>query len=838
MVLTAIPTNELGRMMRERIAGVLRMEAVRLDLNWTGEFPLAQIMSACDRMTACLDCTTSYAQNVQRELIQNEGFAAWLGRLLRLIAEKEAAGGTEAPQPDQRGLTGLLKECWANERAVTGYPEADVLFVLEQPSLAANTRLAYLENFAQMGLDDEARGQIVKNLSACERVPAVLDDNRRTLLAEPFVGTRSLFASENFEAVAALFQFCPALTDIARMLHLKGIVEALTLTDYQYFAEDGAEYLRLLALVLQRLDAAATGRFLHHWRQNNCALAEIQRMERRTRTAAGELDDALASYAGYVGLIYGNRFQNISLEGLTGYQEDLLIYAITHGKKHFIRLVDEHADQFLGLSRWSILFHEPLYRDQFNLNELTAKDLDDCGRMVAKKLPEALLTDGRRYTFPELKLLYNAPEAYVTLYGKLRSPSLDHRVRVLRQLRKRDVLAGITDGEKLSALAGRLDEKPLYDWRREEFGHVRDIQAEDAARMLAHLDQLRPLLPSIQCRTDAMLVLRSLEYLDRFDSLDSLKANLLEIDPDWQDLADSMELSPDFKSRHQEEIVRFLCLDSAGIAWTYLNRIKSARQPAFHRVVKAELMGRFSDLKYHPGDLEQELDYPLTTQAKVEWKENLAVSRDGVEVRERDDFFSTMLLGTQPYSTCLSYRDGAYCDCLLACFDSNKKVLYAEKNGKIVARACIRLTKCCLAGTPKKRNALAHGFSFVDLEAAHGLSREEHQGEAVALFLENPYTSGIGPKEQLQAETLFVELARKKAGALGAMLVLSLDYQEAAKEGFAQTRLSLYISASKAGSQYLDSLGGEASVSSEGSYRENNFLVGQFGDLLDKSMCT
>ena len=83
-----------------------------------------------------------------------------------------------------------------------------------------------------------------------------------------------------------------------------------------------------------------------------------------------------------------------------------------------------------------------------------------------------------------------------------------------------------------------------------------------------------------------------------------------------------------------------------------------------------------------------------------------------------------------------------------------------------------------------------------------------------------------------------MELARKKAGALGAMLVLSLDYQEAAKEGFAQTRLSLYISASKAGSQYLDSLGGEASVSSEGSYRENNFLVGQFGDLLDKSMCT
>ena len=54
---------------------------------------------------------------------------------------------------------------------------------------------------------------------------------------------------------------------------------------------------------------------------------------------------------------------------------------------------------------------------------------------------------------------------------------------------------------------------------------------------------------------------------------------------------------------------------------------------------------------------------PLDTRAKVEWRENLALTRNGMEVRERDDFFSTMLLGTQPYATCLSYRGGAYCDC-------------------------------------------------------------------------------------------------------------------------------------------------------------------------------
>ena len=37
----------------------------------------------------------------------------------------------------------------------------------------------------------------------------------------------------------------------------------------------------------------------------------------------------------------------------------------------------------------------------------------------------------------------------------------------------------------------------------------------------------------------------------------------------------------------------------------------------------------------------------------------------------------------------------------------------------------------------------------------------------------------------------------------------------------------MYISASKNGEQYLDSLGGNAEVSSEGSYKKNTFLVEQ-----------
>lgn len=830
MILETIQPNELGKMMREHISCIRRMEAVRLDLDWTAEFSPEQILSCCDKLPLYLKDVEDILASVQRELIRSPQFMPWLAKLLALIGGETADGGTSEARPRSRRLLNrlgsLLDICRAEGKDIDRYSEADVLCSLEH-DLSESGRMTYLENYAPMALPDEERAQVLNNLSACETAPIALDDGQRALLREPFVGTRYLFASEDFSEIWTLFQFCPALADIARLLHQRDIEEHLTLTDYQYFAEDGAEYLRLLTLVLQRLTNDAAGRFLGHWQRNNCALSELQRMERRTRKAAEALDDTLVSYTGYVNLIYGSKFKNISLSGLAGCQEALLLYAITHEKKHFIRLVDENAERFLGLSMRSILFHETLYREHFNLNELTKKDLDDCGWMVGGKLQKALFTGSRQYTFPELKLLYDAPEPYCVLYGKLRTPRLDDRIKVLRHLRKRNVLSEIDSGGELTALAEKLDQKPLADWRREELGHIWDIRAEDAAQMLVHLDKLRPLLPGIQCRADVMLALRCLEHLDRFDSVEALKAALLEMDQDWKDLADAMELSPDFKERHEEDIVRFLCRDGAGIAQTYLDHLNKKLHPAFHRVVKAELMGQFNDLKYHAGDLEQELDYPLDTRAKVEWRENLALTRNGMEVRERDDFFSTMLLGSQPYDTCLSYLGGAYCSCLLACFDSNKKVLYAEQDGHIVGRASIRLTKCCVSGRPKSREEPAGKFSFVDLEDAAGPTDARHQGERLTLFLERPYISGLGPEEKLRVSALLIELARQKAEMLDAMLVLSLNYREAAREGFAQTYLYLYISASKAGGQYLDSLGGQAMVSSEGSYKRNIFLLDQ-----------
>lgn len=236
-------------------------------------------------------------------------------------------------------------------------------------------------------------------------------------------------------------------------------------------------------------------------------------------------------------------------------------------------------------------------------------------------------------------------------------------------------------------------------------------------------------------------------------------------------------------------------------------------------------MGKLSELKYYEGDLQKELDFPMTERVKSIWKENSCVSRKGLVAREHDDFFSTMLLGTQPQRTCLSYLDGQYRSCLLAGFDSNKKVLYATLGGRIVGRSYLRLTKGRLTRT-KKTASEDNGFTFVDLENVDATRAENVQNnEYLTLFLEHPYISGVNPEVERQIKALFIELAVQKTNAMGTILVLSRDYQKANADGFAWTRFDIYISKTKAGAQYLDSLDGHASVSAEGSYKSNSFLI-------------
>lgn len=159
------------------------------------------------------------------------------------------------------------------------------------------------------------------------------------------------------------------------------------------------------------------------------------------------------------------------------------------------------------------------------------------------------------------------------------------------------------------------------------------------------------------------------------------------------------------------------------------------------------------------------------------------------------------------------------CDCLLSCFDANKKIIFIKHNGKIVFRAILRLTKGSFVAADERKT-----IEFVDVTVKS--EPHENKAEELVLFLERYYQSGLSEQEIRKAVNLTAMLVKEKAEKLGARLVLSSSYKNVLEnKNYVLTNFYMYISASKNGSQYLDSLGGAAGVSASGSYTCNTFLL-------------
>ena len=846
--------NNLADKMQKRTATLLKMKSLNLGTEWLQEFDLQQIMDCCNRMDAHLLGTQIIRTSCQRELIQNPAFAAYYAELLPMFPEEPPVERAPAPAytghygykkhyaytpvqhtpPSRRSellnrLSKMLDLCWESKQDITVYPTHSLMDVLELDQLNTSARLVYLINFLSDEQSKDHKQAAISGLSVCMDPPLHLDPWKKNLLRKPFTATRNLFRTTDFEEICKLLCAYPEIENILKLLHERNIRECLGLEDYKIFTDNATERISLLESVAGQLGPDNTAEFIFFWKKSNYSMDELRRMNRQILMhTALDWDSVFSNYSGYVNLLYGSRFKTIDLSKVQSYQEDILTYAIVHGKKRFIKLVDANAEQFLCLPRAALLLQPELYEEHFNLNELTEKDLESCQWMRSNNFDESLLMPARKYTFPELTALYNTPAIYIKCYNLLLSESQDYRLRVLRQLLKRNVLKSYMEPD-LPALVDKLNVKPLLAWKEQEFGHITGLTAEDTVQLLIHFKEVRHLLPDIHHRADVILALKNLASLPQIDSIDSLKSNIAQIDAEWHALIEDMGLSEEFLSQHQESIINFVVENGVYIAKTYADTLDEVQRKSFYRVVKAEVMGCLHTLKYFEGDLQRELDMPLAERVRTGWSKNIAISEAGMEARECDDFFSTMLLGTQPQRTCLSYIDGIYKQCLLSAFDSNKKVLYVFLNGHIVGRAFLRLTKGRMTGTAPKDGK--NGFTFVDVEdIPSSRNMEQSVDENLTLFLERPYISGVNPDQKTQVTDLMIKLACEKADELGTILVLSRDYCPR-DQGFTQTLFDIYISKSKAGAQYLDSLDGEATVSAEGSYKANSFLVREYQPL-------
>ena len=285
-----------------------------------------------------------------------------------------------------------------------------------------------------------------------------------------------------------------------------------------------------------------------------------------------------------------------------------------------------------------------------------------------------------------------------------------------------------------------------------------------------------------------------------------------------KNLKTELNISDAFVVENKSNIQKFIYEGGAEIMTSFLNR-QPKKKEEIRRIVNAELLGKFMELKYHGGDLGREIAFPIKRDTEEIWKEKLLRVDCGWEIWEEDSLLPVMQIGEVPLRSCISYRNGPNCDCLLSCFDANKKIIFIKHNGKIVFRAILRLTKGSFVAADERKT-----IEFVDVTVKS--EPHENKAEELVLFLERYYQSGLSEQEIRKAVNLTAMLVKEKAEKLGARLVLSSSYKNVLEnKNYVLTNFYMYISASKNGSQYLDSLGGVAGVSASGSYTCNTFLL-------------
>lgn len=251
-----------------------------------------------------------------------------------------------------------------------------------------------------------------------------------------------------------------------------------------------------------------------------------------------------------------------------------------------------------------------------------------------------------------------------------------------------------------------------------------------------------------------------------------VRAAVLTMDQDWLDLKERFSITDEFVEQYKEAVTNFLLRGGSAMVralYGYLQGDDKAIE-ALRRIVQAELMGQFYALKYFADDLQREIRYPISEVQEAAWKRNLTLERGPFAAEEADDFYFTMRLGELPHATCLSCWSGSQRDCLLAAFDSNKKMILIRKGEDIVARACIRLTKGAF------QRPADFDFSFADLAQEQPAGKMGDSDEMLILFLERIYTSGLNDQDAETAMKMAVSLVTQKAAAIGAVAVLARRY--------------------------------------------------------------
>ena len=803
----------------KHLALLARMESSGLKLGLTGKFPEDALDQTCERVESFQLQNRLRTGNdntqIQKELVRTPEFAALYHALCN-------------DGVDDRSITSMLQSAITCDEQLTQYPKEQVL-TAAGTDIPLSLRFYYMKFYLPFIKYEEEEQTIIDNLNAFpaaerEELPK-LTDAQKNMMRQPFLGPYLFNWNNNAREELELLEQNQPLQRVLTLLYRQGValdLNAARLKDLCWVeTADVMKFRRLLAAF--EYDTEDLNAFFERWLENHAGQYDLNWFISHTPPLdKGQRQEILRNDLSYLNALYSGRL-HLDFSAIRRYQFPILTYAVQHGKKHFLDLVSDNSELFLSLGRYALLF-EDKFCEHCNLNSLTAKNLQACDTVEHGSSYFDLLEDGRQYTFEEMWLLWRKDEIYVQLYAMLTPLSVDRRLLILRQLLKYGLLSRHMEDQELEQLARCLLEQPFSEWYRGAFGHIRGLTRRTAMRLLQKYEQLQAFIPELQSEADAIFVLNNGAVIAGQKNWMQVRAAVLTMDQDWLDLKQRFSFTDEFVEQHRESVTNFLLRGGSAMVrslYGYLQGNDKAIE-ALRRIVQAELMGQFYALKYFADDLQREIRYPISEVQEAAWKRNLTLERGSFSAEEADDFYFTMRLGELPHSTCLSCWTGSQRDCLLAAFDSNKKMILIRKGEDIVARACIRLTKGAF------QRPADFDFSFADLAQEQPAGKMGASDEMLILFLERIYTSGLNDEEAENAMKMAVSLVTQKAAAIGAVAVLARRYQDCYdRDQYVGSQFYVYISKSKNGQQYLDSMGGAAVTSHKEQYTGAVFLVEQ-----------
>ena len=603
------------------------------------------------------------------------------------------------------------------------------------PMIPDEVAYHYMKYYGKLDLSLEEKEQLVNSLTMCI---GELDFDRagekgRMLLFQPVFSSDLLLGLlEKSKTIESLDD--PELLKLVNTLAgYKAGIEPLNQNQFDQLREKPGEILEKMQVVTGYIPKDLLSYGLQLWLWNGALYADLCKLERIFMDGMGA-SEVFKSRVSYVNTLYQNPLSGIDLSGLSYKKSELLLYAITQKKKNFLRLIQKEKMLFDDLPDNSLLLEESVYREYLNLNTVNKKNLKESADLI---LPRRQFHDleKRTYTFEELKLLCRAEKTVICLYGQLTCMRIDDQICVLRELLKRKCMPRTFQDGQLGILAKALSIKPLSRWIREDFGNIRGLSYETAVWLLVYQEQLKGMEKEITMEEQVFYLLKNLELIKECGSFWELKEKLIMRDISWGVLKEKLTFSEDFVKTNATRIGEFIFAGGAEVIATYLKQQPSKKEE-IRRLVVAELLGKFEKLKYPAGDLSREIDFAVSKEVELEWEKDLTYICGDLTLQEETRLLPIMQIGEIPTYSCISYRTGSNSHCLLSCFDSNKKFLFIQKNGQVVFRAMLRLTKGSYADDMHRKK-----IQFADLSNLDETKDEE--GEELVLFLERYYEKNL-----------------------------------------------------------------------------------------------